>query len=162
MRGDVDSIMGTFTASAFGILLAVIIGSMCYLFMDILTDVLTEQNPALLAIQLAGATAAVSSAPNQATYCFTNYPIKEMSVYWIKPYSNSSSGILIPESPTVPGADMAQMQLLFRVGALPISYPMAMGIRLRKDVENIILIRKTNNMIKVNTTKEKSDCEVSV
>lgn len=93
MKGAMEEVIEPAISVAFAIILAMVLGSVAYLFLDILGNELSTRHPSLLSLQYAGLTAAVASAPQKAVYCHKIYPVVNMLVAWMKEDGSSPSFI---------------------------------------------------------------------
>lgn len=136
MRGDIEEDLGPFISIALSIVLALIIGTMTYIFIDLLMNMMAAQQPALIALQLAGASAAVSAAPQKAVYCFRIFPFERMGTFWLKPADDSKSTVLLSVAPTSL-EEVYELQRI-HIGPMPIPYLIQDYLILYKEEEQII------------------------
>lgn len=143
----------------FSIILAIILGGVAYVFLDILGKELATRHPFLLSLQFAGMTTAVASAPQKAVFCHRLHPAVNMEVGWAKRETGGMGVILtrVTESGSVAEAVGGSGNIY--VGPMPQPYPVRAYFEIRKSDPFTVAIQKNETGLYVFEVDDLSECE---
>jgi hypothetical protein len=160
MKGMIE-ILEPFIAITFAVILATIMGATAYKFLDILGREMTERHPSMLSLQLAGLTAAVASAPQQAVYCQKVQPGVDLATKFQK---NGLSGFSVvvsgirETSATASLFEKPTYEAAY-IGPMPQPYPIDFYVEFKRNKPKILAIRKIDETITIQEIDKLEDCE---
>jgi hypothetical protein len=164
MRGTMEEVIEPAIAIALALILAFIMGAVAYVFLDILGRELTNRHPTMLALQFAGITSAVASAPQGAVYCHRIRPVIYIDLRWKKASDSSLSTVLIGvrEYSATSRTFQSDLYSSFHVGPMPQPYPVNSFFDVRKNVPIIIAMQKKDEQLNVFQISDMSECDFLV
>ncbi len=155
MRGALEEVIEPALSIAMAIILAMVIGGIAYIFLDILGKELSARHPALLSLQYAGLTAAVASAPQKAVYCHRIHPAADMLTVW-------TDSAVLTQITEVSAVSAAFGSPRIYIGQMPQPYQISASFNIRRNTPIIIAMQKNETGIHVFEIDSMEECEALV